>query len=152
MAVVTVLVVLIVYLLKKIFTPPKPIVLPPPRPQPVIEKRGWTRAELQAYSGTDPSKPILLGVKGQVYDVSSRRSLYGPGGPYALFAGKDASRGLAKGTLDAADAINYNVSDLTQNELSTLDEWASQYSHKYTNVGWIVDESKTSEEPSASNS
>eukprot|EP00960_Hanusia_phi_P001053 28928-Hanusia_phi.AAC.1 len=38
-------------------------------------------------------KPILIGIKGNVYDVSKGG---GPGGPYAEFAGRDASRMLGK--------------------------------------------------------
>ncbi|THU44859.1 hypothetical protein C4D60_Mb02t11810 [Musa balbisiana] len=42
-----------------------------------------------------------MAIKGQVYDVTQSsavvpRMFYGPGGPYALFACKDASRALAK--------------------------------------------------------
>ncbi|CAL9079786.1 unnamed protein product, partial [Musa textilis] len=48
-----------------------------------------------------PSYPLLMAIKGQVYDVTQSTAVvpgmfYGPGGPYALFAGKDASRALAK--------------------------------------------------------
>ncbi|URD88331.1 Cytochrome b5-like Heme/Steroid binding domain [Musa troglodytarum] len=43
-----------------------------------------------------PSYPLLMAIKGQVYDVTQSTMFYGPGGPYALFAGKDASRALAK--------------------------------------------------------
>ena len=39
---------------------------------------------------------ILLAINGQVFDVSSGRNFYGPNGPYGNFAGRDASRGMAK--------------------------------------------------------
>lgn len=32
-----------------------------------------TEPELRLYNGSDPSKPLLLSVKGQIYDVSSAR-------------------------------------------------------------------------------
>ncbi|MFS8033406.1 putative cytochrome b5-like heme/steroid binding domain-containing protein [Helianthus anomalus] len=51
---------------------------------------------LEQYDGTDPSKPIYISVKGRIFDVSTGKSFYGPGGSYALFAGKDSSRALAK--------------------------------------------------------
>ncbi|GLT67647.1 hypothetical protein SLA2020_399390 [Shorea laevis] len=55
-----------------------------------------TPQQLSQYNGTDPSKPIYVAVKGRIFDVTNGKSFYGPGGPYALFAGKDASRALAK--------------------------------------------------------
>ena len=65
--------------------------LPPP-----VQLGEITEEELKTYDGTDPKKPLLMAIKGQIYDVSQSRMFYGPGGPYALFAGKDASRALAK--------------------------------------------------------
>ncbi|KAK6914094.1 Cytochrome b5-like heme/steroid binding domain [Dillenia turbinata] len=54
-----------------------------------------TEEELRAYDGSDPCKPLLMAIKGQIYDVSPSRMFYGPGGPYAIFSGRDASRALA---------------------------------------------------------
>jgi predicted heme/steroid binding protein len=51
----------------------------------------FTPEELSKYNGSDESKPIYVGLNGKVYDVSERRDLYGQGGTYNFFAGKDSS-------------------------------------------------------------
>jgi predicted heme/steroid binding protein len=63
-----------------------------------------TDAELAAYDGTDPSKPILLAINGTIYDVSISPATYGPGGSYHFFAGKDAARAFITGCF-AEDAV-----------------------------------------------
>ncbi|MBT8453439.1 MAG: cytochrome b5 domain-containing protein, partial [Deltaproteobacteria bacterium] len=68
----------------------------PRAPLPEAEERDYGRSELAAYDGSDPGKPLLIGIRGQVYDVTRGRDFYGPGGPYAMFAGKDCTRALAK--------------------------------------------------------
>ena len=62
-----------------------------------------TAAQLRAYDGTNPSKTIYVFVRGKVYDVTSGRSFYGPGGAYAIFAGREASRALGKMSKEEAD-------------------------------------------------
>lgn len=52
----------------------------------------YTTAELRAYDGSDPEKPILLAINGTVYDVSAGSKHYGPGGAYHFFAGAHATR------------------------------------------------------------
>jgi predicted heme/steroid binding protein len=60
--------------------------------QKQVRLRPYTSAELALYNGTDPGKPTLLAMDGYVYDVSTgRESYYGPGKPYHLLAGADAS-------------------------------------------------------------
>lgn len=56
-----------------------------------------TDAELLAYNGEDPSKPIYLGLDGSIYDVSAAPQTYGPGGSYHFFAGRDAARAYLTG-------------------------------------------------------
>src|ERR1700761_992880 len=56
-----------------------------------------TDAELTQYDGTDETKPIYLALNGTIYDVSAGRRIYGPGGSYHVFAGKDAARGFVTG-------------------------------------------------------
>lgn len=34
--------------------------------------------ELKAYDGSDPNKPLLMAIKGQIYDVSSSRYYFPP--------------------------------------------------------------------------
>jgi predicted heme/steroid binding protein len=56
-----------------------------------------TLAELAQYDGTDETKPLYLAINGTIYDVSSNRRTYGPGGSYSVFAGVDAARGFVTG-------------------------------------------------------
>ncbi|KAJ2694126.1 Dihydrodipicolinate synthase, partial [Coemansia spiralis] len=95
------------------------------------------------YDGRDEATPVYIGVKGTVYDVSSGRAYYGPGGPYSTFAGRDASRGLAKASFekdvltDLDDPID-DLSDLDTPEQASLDEWAEFFADKYPAVGKLV--------------
>jgi len=109
-----------------------------PKRQPA-EKRDYKKDELRQYDGSDPTKAILIGVKGKLYDVSRSDGFYGPGGSYGNFAGRDASRALAKGVTDLEVANNPDISDLTADEKETLNEWAAHYEMKYPCVGNIVD-------------
>lgn len=60
-----------------------------------------TDAQLSAYDGKDLSKPIYLALNGTIYDVSAGRHMYGPGGSYDFFAGRDASRAFVTGCFDS---------------------------------------------------
>ncbi|KAI9660488.1 MAG: hypothetical protein M1821_009838 [Bathelium mastoideum] len=59
-----------------------------------------TDQELLAYDGTDPDKPIYLALNGTIYDVTAGRRMYGPGGGYHFFAGRDAARAFVTGCFD----------------------------------------------------
>ena len=69
----------------------------PPAPRP------FTREELADYKGTGEAPeglanpPLYVAVKGKVFDMSfGGFTMYGPGSSYHMFAGRDASRALAK--------------------------------------------------------
>ncbi|KAG9557886.1 cytochrome b5, partial [Aureobasidium melanogenum] len=56
-----------------------------------------TDEELKAYDGSDASKPVYIALNGTIYDVSAGRHVYGPGGSYNFFAGRDATRAFITG-------------------------------------------------------
>ena len=65
-------------------------------PEPVevkpVEKRDYTAQELLEFDGTDLSKAVLVVIKENIFDVTGRRDLYGPEGPYGVFAGAALKR------------------------------------------------------------
>ncbi|KAJ5167474.1 uncharacterized protein N7482_006255 [Penicillium canariense] len=59
-----------------------------------------TPVELSLYNGSDPSLPIYLAVNGSIFDVSANPLVYGPGGSYNFFAGRDATRAFVTGCFE----------------------------------------------------
>uniref|UniRef100_A0A7N0T9E2 Cytochrome b5 heme-binding domain-containing protein n=1 Tax=Kalanchoe fedtschenkoi TaxID=63787 RepID=A0A7N0T9E2_KALFE len=108
-------------------------------PPPPVQLGDVTEEELRAYDGSDPEKPLLMAIKGQIYDVSRSRMFYGPGGPYALFAGRDASRALALMSFEPKD-LTGDTSGLSPSELEALQDWEYKFMEKYVKVGQIVSE------------
>uniref|UniRef100_A0A5B7A8Y9 Putative membrane steroid-binding protein 1 n=1 Tax=Davidia involucrata TaxID=16924 RepID=A0A5B7A8Y9_DAVIN len=125
--------------------------LPPP-----VQVGEISEEELKAYDGNDPKNPLLMAIKGQIYDVSQSRMFYGPGGPYALFAGKDASRALAKMSFEEKD-LTGDISGLGPFELEALQDWEYKFMSKYVKVGTVknsvpvTDGSSTGEPAEATN-
>ncbi|KAG6716780.1 hypothetical protein I3842_04G065300 [Carya illinoinensis] len=120
---------------------------------PSVQLGEITEEELKQYDGSDPAKPLLMAIKGQIYDVSQSRVFYGPGGPYALFAGKDASRALAKMSFEEKD-LTGDVSGLGPFELDALQDWEYKFMSKYVKVGSVksavVTDGAPTEEPAES--
>ncbi|KAK4282047.1 hypothetical protein QN277_013469 [Acacia crassicarpa] len=110
-------------------------------PEPV-QLGEMTEQELRTYNGSDPNKPILVSIRGQIYDVSAGRNFYGPGGPYAMFAGKECSRALALLSFKPVD-INGNLEDLSEEDLVILEDWEYKFIEKYVKVGQLVPEKST---------
>ncbi|XP_076901298.1 putative steroid-binding protein 3 [Bidens hawaiensis] len=96
-----------------------------------------TLNQLKQYDGTNSSKPIYVAVKGRIFDVTTGRSFYGPGGSYAIFAGKDASRALARMSKDEEDVIG-SLDGLTEKEIGVLDDWEKKFEAKYPVVGSLA--------------
>tara|TARA_Y100000994_G_scaffold230950_1_gene217000 strand:- start:424 stop:843 length:420 start_codon:yes stop_codon:yes gene_type:complete len=94
-----------------------------------------TRDELMRYTGNQHEKRIYLCCKNIVYDVTSAKDFYGPEGPYANFAGRDASRALALMSLKIEDVENTDLSDLNEEQLNVLNDWERKFKSKYKIVG-----------------
>ncbi|KAK1276862.1 putative steroid-binding protein 3 [Acorus gramineus] len=96
-----------------------------------------TADQLRAYDGSDPGKPIYLAVKGTVYDVTSGKSFYGPGGDYCMFSGREAGRALAKMSKEESD-VNGDLEGLSEKELGVLADWEKKFQAKYPVVARLV--------------
>ncbi|XP_058203539.1 probable steroid-binding protein 3 [Rhododendron vialii] len=96
-----------------------------------------TLQQLKQYDGTNPSKPIYLAMKGRIFDVTTGKSFYGPGGDYAMFAGKDASRALAKMSKDEDDVVG-SLHGLSDKEMGVLNDWEKKFEAKYPIVGRVA--------------
>lgn len=99
----------------------------------------FTSDDLRLYTGADGYR-ILLGMNGNVYDVTDKGSqFYGPGTAYALFAGRDSTRCLALGSLDEADLkLGGYTGDFTAEQLKALEEQHQFYLGKYPVVGKLL--------------
>ena len=111
--------------------------------EPIVEGVFYPRT-LYKYNGHDNEK-IFIAIKGKVYDCTTGRQFYGPSGPYSNFAGRDASRGLAKNSFDMDVIRDWNepmddLSDLTPKENEILDGWAEFFEKKYPCIGTLEPE------------
>ena len=120
-------------------TPPAQI----PKAPPAVVFKTFTPPTLKPYNGEN-GMPVYLAVRGKVFDVTPRSNFYGPGGPYANFAGRDASRGLACHSFDEEmltkdlEGPLDDLKDLGPTEMETLQGWDEQFSSKYWVVGKLV--------------
>ncbi|KAJ2503827.1 steroid binding [Coemansia sp. RSA 2052] len=105
----------------------------------------FTLRELEKHTGQGESKQILLGLNGNVYDVSKGAVFYGPGNAYSVFAGRDCTIGLAKGSLlrkvmpGPGDAPT-SIDSLSEDERNTVLAWEARLQEKYPVVGMLVKE------------
>ncbi|KAH6904997.1 cytochrome b5-like heme/steroid binding domain-containing protein [Coprinopsis sp. MPI-PUGE-AT-0042] len=151
----TALMLYILYSVQKIVYPPtsKPTTIPtefkngyswmPKAHPPTVLFQTYTPKTLEKYSGRDGDR-ILLAINGIVFDVSAGKSFYGPNGMYGNFAGRDASRGMAKQSFDLdmltpVDQPLDKLDDLKPSEIENMKGWIEHFSNKYIVCGKLVE-------------
>lgn len=72
-----------------------------------------------------------------MFDVESARDLYGPGASYHVFAGRNATYGLATSSLDSKK-LNGDISTVSEMEKDTHLQWYNKYNSKYPVAGFLV--------------
>ncbi len=114
-------------------------------PAYVRPQAGWTPSELAQFTGDseDRNGPILIAVDGRVYNVAIARHLYGPGGEYSIMAGRDATRYLARNSIEA-ESPERASSALTLAERASLAAWKAVFERKYDVVGVLVSDEAAS--------
>lgn len=102
------------------------------------EKIRYSVAELARFDGRDATRPILMAVRGLVFDVSEGRRFYAAGARYHAFAGRDLSRAVARMSLEPADQTD-DCTSLTDAEWDFFGRVLQEtYLAKYPVVGHLA--------------
>lgn len=135
--------IIVVYIIKRVFFRYEDSENnPEPEPVEVLEpmkKRDFQTHELREFDGRNNQR-ILIAVNSKVFDVTRGKHFYGPDGPYGVFGGRDASRGLATFSVDGAALKDEydDLSDLNSMQVDSLKEWEMQFIEKYDYVGRLL--------------
>ncbi|EPQ53230.1 cytochrome b5 [Gloeophyllum trabeum ATCC 11539] len=110
---------------------------------PTVLFTTYTPKTLAPFNGKDGGR-ILLAIDGTVFDVTAGRNFYGPNGMYGNFAGRDASRGMAKQSFDEEmltpiDQPLDKCDDLTPEEIENMKGWYDHFANKYIICGKLVE-------------
>ncbi|CAM9377444.1 unnamed protein product [Ectocarpus fasciculatus] len=118
-----------------------------------LARRNFTVRQLNAFDGGSSAprmrggevragkqRPIYIALKGEVYDASAGRKLYGPGGEYSEFAGHDISRRVAHGASRSDRPLDdLSLEGLDRFEKMTLRGWEDTFRARgYPTLGRVV--------------
>ncbi|KAG2155331.1 cytochrome b5-like heme/steroid binding domain-containing protein [Suillus bovinus] len=151
----TALLIYILYSVQKIVFPPTstPKTIPsefshgyswmPKEHPPTVLFKTYTPKTLEPFNGKNGGR-ILLAINSIVFDVTAGRNFYGPDGMYGNFAGRDASRGMAKQSFDMemltpVDQPLDKLQDLKPDEIENMKGWIEHFSNKYIICGKLVE-------------
>ncbi|EIN04565.1 cytochrome b5 [Punctularia strigosozonata HHB-11173 SS5] len=110
---------------------------------PTVVYQIYTPKTLAPFNGENGGR-ILLAIQGTVFDVTAGRNFYGPNGMYGNFAGRDASRGMAKQSFDVEmltpiDQPLDKLDDLKPDEIENMKGWYDHFANKYIICGKLVE-------------
>ena len=98
-------------------------------------KEYWTESEMAPYDGSrDEDGPILFAADGLVFNVYKGRNFYLPGCEYHIFAGRDATRLLARNKVEE-ESEDEAIKPLNTAERAFLAGWLYIFKGKYDIVG-----------------
>lgn len=103
-------------------------------------KSGMMTAEMLAqYDGTDASKPIMLALLGEIFDVTAGKDYYGPQGGYGFFSGQDGSRAFVSGMFNETGLIP-DLTNFTAAQYEGVVSWRDFYhkEEKYKYVAKLI--------------
>ncbi|KAE9592592.1 putative cytochrome b5-like heme/steroid binding domain-containing protein [Lupinus albus] len=132
---------------------------PPVQPlKPPVQLGEISEEELKAYDGSDSEKPLLMAIKGQIYDVSQSRyrDVLWTWWTLCSICRQGCYRALAKMSFEDKD-LTGDISGLGPFELDALQDWEYKFMSKYVKVGTVKKtvpvtegEAQSSAEPSES--
>lgn len=101
------------------------------------EMKHLSPQDLAKFDGSDRSLPIYVGIDGNVFDVSASPRIYGPGGSYHCFAGRDAARAFVTGCFESD--LTHDIRDFSSEQRDVLANWIAFFeNHKnYFAVGHV---------------
>ena len=83
--------------------------------------------------------PLYFGINGKIIDASyGGLEFYGVDGPYYCLVGNDASRALAKMSITEEDLLSSDLSDLSADQVQSLNDWYHRLTSKYPIVGELI--------------
>ena len=89
---------------------------------PTIPDVTFTSAQLRARVDADEGA-CAMACDGFVFDTTTGRDFYGPGGPYAALNGRDATRALATMKINVSEEDEARGTEgLSEEEMKTLGE------------------------------
>ncbi|KAJ4448221.1 hypothetical protein ANN_10235 [Periplaneta americana] len=95
----------------------------------------FTKEELSKHS--EANQGLYLAILGKVYDVGKGEKYYGTGGNYHFFTGRDGSRAFITGDFTES-GLTDDVIGLSEQELTSLHEWAQFYHKQYKYLGKVI--------------
>lgn len=102
-------------------------------------KGDLTLNELRDYNGNNADGRVLLAINREIFDCTRGSRFYGPEGPYAALAGRDATRALATFNVEAVKEDWDDYADLSLDQMNgVVAEWLEQFKEKYDYVGKLV--------------